>query len=173
MLRPVLRFLLTLAAAVALQVVGMRITPGFVRWVDPFLAITIYVSLAVPGPPALVAGSATGLARDVLSGAAYGLHGFANTAVAYVAARLQMRLVVQDPLRSALLFALCAAVQQVILALLIFFTQPQMAVPRAADALALTLTTALLGGGAVALVARIRRWREETQAARRKRLRLE
>ncbi len=111
-----LRFVIGLICAVLLQTIGLRLFAQFALVFDPFLILVVYHSL--DGSPAWssVRGSAAGLVQDALSGRPYGLHGFANTLVAYAASQLRQHLVIQQPLQVGLLFVLSAALQLATLA---------------------------------------------------------
>ena len=111
----VLRFALGLAAAAVLHTLGSRWIPGFAAAIDLFLVLAVNCSLSSSAGWSAVAGSTAGLARDALSGGLYGLHGFADTLVAYLSARIQQRLLIKKPLQVGTLFAGAAGAQLLIL----------------------------------------------------------
>ena len=117
-------------------------------------------------------GATAGLARDALSGGLYGLNGFADTLVAYLAARLRERLVIQKPLEAGLLFALAAAAQLAVLATLQFLLVSGAELPGLGTLAARMVTCGVLGPLLLLLDRRLRaaagRWREQ----RRRRLKM-
>ncbi len=167
-----LGFLLGLAAATALHTLGARLTAGFPAVFDLYLVLVVYNSLSSPVGWSTAAGSAAGLVRDTLSGGLYGLHGFADTLVAYLAARLRERLVIQKPLQVGLLFALAAAAQLVVLATLQFLLVSGAELPGLGALAARMVTCGVLGPLLLLLDLRLRtsvgRWREH----RRRRLKM-
>ena len=109
----VLFFVLGLGVAAYVQVFGLRIAPGVFRFVDPFLVAVLWSTLGARQPaPVLVAGSVGGLARDALSGAHLGLHGFAYTLTAWILHGLRQRFVIQTPVQIGALFSLIAELAQ-------------------------------------------------------------
>jgi rod shape-determining protein MreD len=111
-----LRFALGLVVATVLHTLGPYLTAQFPAAFDLFLVLAVWTSLSSSASWSAVGGSAAGLFRDALSGGLYGLHGFADTLVAFASARVQQRLLVQQPLQIGLLFAAAAAVQLAIVA---------------------------------------------------------
>ncbi len=167
-----LGFLLGLAAAAALHTLGARLAAGFPAAFDLFLVVVVYNSLSSRLAWSTAGGSAAGLLRDVLSGGLYGLHGFADTLVAYLTARLRERLVIQKPLQVGLLFALAAATQLVILAILQFLLVSGADLPGLGTLAARMVTCGILGPLLLLFDVRLRsvtaRWRER----RRRRLKM-
>lgn len=165
-----LRFTAGLICAVLLQTLGTRY--HFALAIDPFLILVVYYSLE--GSPAWssIGGSAAGLAQDALSGGPYGLHGFANTLVAFAASRLRQRLVIQQPSQVGLLFVLSAALQLAILASLQFLLVSGAEMP-GPGAMALRLTSSgLLGALLFVLAGQVRGWEQRWRARRRRRLKI-
>lgn len=101
----VLRFLLGLAAAVAVHVLGMQIHPATPQYFDPFLVLVIYVSMRASTARSVLAGTLVGWVQDAMTGGLYGLHGFADTATAYLISAVRQRFVVQQPAQVAVLSA--------------------------------------------------------------------
>ena len=162
-----------LIAATVLHTAAVRSVPESALLIDFFLIATLFLTLGRHAAWAILVGTVLGLAHDALSGGPYGLHGFANTFVAWAAALLQTRLVVQGGLEIALLFSLAAALQQAVLAALQFFLVPSSELPQAWSMLMIMVTTglagALLATGSRRLQTAIRAWKEQ----RRRRLTIE
>ena len=114
----VLRFLLGLAAAVSLHVFGLRLHGATPQFFDPFVVLVIYGAMRSGTSRSTVSGSVVGLVQDTLTGGLYGLHGFANTAVAYLISAVRQRFVIQQPLQIAVLAALGGIFQTLVLAFL-------------------------------------------------------
>ena len=112
------RFLAALAAAAVLQFAGTRLWPAFPRAVDLFPLVAMLEARHGRPVSGMFAGMTAGLIADALSGGPFGLHGFANTAVAYGTGRAAQQLVVQRNTSLAAIFAAGAAAQQAILAAL-------------------------------------------------------
>lgn len=165
-------FTLGLLVTTVLHSLGSLLALEFFAFIDFFLVVAVYNSLSSPLGWSTAGGSAAGLVRDALSGGLYGLHGFADTLVAYLAARLQERLVIEKPLQVSLLFGLAAAIQLVILAGLQFLLFSDAELPGLGTMAARMTSSGLLGGTLFVLAARIRsstaRWREQ----RRRRLKM-
>ncbi|MEM8959904.1 MAG: rod shape-determining protein MreD [Acidobacteriota bacterium] len=167
---PFLRFLLALLVCIAVWAIGLRLSPWFPWWVDPFLVLVIYVGLRAAPVWGMVAGSITGLIADAMSGGTYGLFGFANTMVAAASDRLRRRLVAQDTLRLGLIFALAAALQQVVVAGLQFFVLASLPLPSPLMVAGKVLSTAVLGTVAIAVTEWASRAYHQWREARRRRL---
>ncbi len=161
-----LRFIVGLVCAVLLQTVGLRLFARFALVFDPFLILVVYHSL--DGSPAWssVGGSVAGLAQDALSGRPYGLHGFANTLVAYTASRLQQRLVVQQPLQVGLLFVLSAALQLATLASLQFLMVSGAELPGLGSMAARLASSGAAGAMLFVVAGKARDWTSRRRARR-------
>ncbi|MEM1201939.1 MAG: rod shape-determining protein MreD [Acidobacteriota bacterium] len=167
-----LRFLLGLVIAVVIHISGLRLSPHFGQWIDPFLILAIYHSLRFgPGWSAL-GGTVAGLVQDALSGGLYGLHGFANTLVAFVATRVRLRLVIQQPLQVGMLCFLAAALQQTVLASLQFSMTQGTELPSILDMGIKMVATGALGAGLYVLSGKAGDWERRRQEQRRQRPRL-
>lgn len=166
------RFLLGLVAATAVHVLGLKLAAGFARWLDPFLVLVVYHSLEAAPAAAILGGSLAGLARDALTGGTYGLNGFADTVAAYAVAAIEQRFVLQRPLQVGFLFALTAALVQLILAAVAVFLLTGVAPPEP-DSVAWKMATA--GGLGMLLVFlrnRLRGWQRGRRDPARRKLRL-
>lgn len=167
------RLLFALAVVVVLQTLGVSLWRDFTIWVDPFLILTLYFSLGRPVNQSAGAGTLAGLTHDALSGGLFGLHGFADTLVAWLSAVFQQRVVTQQPLSVSLLFAIATALQTVTLALLQMLMVNDGATPDPRSFLGRIVTSAAFGCALFIADKRLRkaehRWREQ----RRRRLRIE
>lgn len=167
-----LRFVVGLICAVLLQTLGLRLFPGFALVFDPFLILVVYHSLDGSTAWSSIGGSATGLAQDALSGGPYGLHGFANTLVAYAASRLRQRLVIQQPSQVGLLFVLSAALQMATLASLQFLVVSGAELPGLGSMAARMASSGIIGALLFVFAGRVRGWEKNWRARRRTRLKL-
>jgi rod shape-determining protein MreD len=167
-----LRFAVGLICAVLLQTLGARYFSPFALAVDPFLILVVYHSL--DGSPAWssIGGSAAGLAQDALSGGPYGLHGFANTLVAFAASRIRQRLVIQQSSQVGLLFVLSAALQLAILASLQFLLVSGAEMPGPGSMAARLTSSGILGALLFVLAGQTRGWEQRRRARRQARLKL-
>lgn len=168
-----LRLLMALAVVVILQTLAVSVWHDFAVWVDPFLILTLYFGLGRTPNQSVGAGTLAGLTHDALSGGLFGLHGAANTLVAWLSALFQQRVVTQQPLTVALLFAIGTAVQTVTLALLQVLMVNDGSAPDGRVFVGRTVTSAILGCLLYVGDHRLRkaehRWREQ----RRRRLRID
>ncbi len=167
-----LRFIVGLILAVLVQSAGLRLFAHFGVAFDPFLILIVYHSLDSSPAWSSIGGSAAGLAQDALSGGLYGLHGFANTLVAYAASRFRQRLVIQQPTQVGLLFVLSAALQLAILASLQFLIVSGAELPGLGSMAARMLTSGLAGALLFILAGRGREWHQQWRARRSGRLKL-
>ena len=167
-----LRFVIGLICAVLLQTLGLRLFSDFALVFDPFLILVVYHSLDSSTAWSSIGGSAAGLAQDSLSGGPYGLHGFANTLVAFAASRLRQRLVIQQPSQVGLLFVLSAAIQMATLASLQFLIVSGAELPGLGSMAARLATSGVLGAALFVLAGKVRRWEAGWRARRRTRLKL-
>lgn len=111
-----LRYLLALAFAAAVHLLGVRASPLAPLVVDPILILVLYHSLVSRRGPDLVGGAVAGLVHDALTGGVYGQLGFVDTVTAYVCARSRQHLVILRPWRLGIVFAMLALLQQTLLA---------------------------------------------------------
>lgn len=160
------RFLLGLVAAVALHVLGMQLRVVSVPlYFDPFLVLVIYVSMRASTARSILAGTLVGLVQDALTGGLYGLHGFADTAVAYLISAVRQRFVIQQSSQIAVLASLGGIFQGLVLAGLQLALVTDAELPGATSSfikVALTgLTTLAVYVGSNRLLAYERRRREQ------------
>ncbi len=126
---PAVRFLIALAAVVALHFVGARISDDLPRLLDLFLVMVVFYGLQGDLILGLAVGLLVGLVTDAVTGGLYGLHGFADTIVGYGTAYAAQRLVIRRPPGIFLMFALAAAAQQAILVGLVVMLLADPALP--------------------------------------------
>lgn len=162
---------LTLAAALCSS--GQLLFPGLLAWFDPFLVVVLFHSLERQPGWSMVEGCAAGLARDVLSGGLYGLHGIADTVVGFAAARLRQRLVIQRGIQVALMAALGAALQHALVAIVEAAFLPGGDGPDPLQAGVSMVSTGLACAGLYALTHRFGDWRRQRREQRRRRPTLE
>ena len=119
-----------------------------------------------------MSGGTTGLAQDALSGGLYGLHGFADTLVAYTSSRLQQRLVIQQPSQVGLLFVLAAALQLAVLATLQFLLVSGSELPGLGTMIARMMSSGIAGVALFVFAGKAREWDRRLRARRRRRLKI-
>jgi rod shape-determining protein MreD len=132
--------------------------------------LAVWNSLSSSVSWSLVGGSAAGLCRDALSSGLYGLHGFADTLVAFASARVQQRLLIQQPLQIGLLFAVAAAFQLAVLAALQYLLLPGSEMPSAGSGVARMASCGVLGTLLSVSSTRFRKALDQRREQRRKRL---
>lgn len=165
-------FVLGLLSATILQTLGTRLWAPFPAYVDLFLVLAVYNSLENSVAWSTLGGSAAGLGRDALSGGPFGLHGFAATLVVHLAARLQQRLVIQQPLQVGALLALAAALQLATLATLQFLLVAGSELP-SLTAMGVRMASSGAAGAVLYMLAnRTRAAGEQWREKRRRRLRI-
>lgn len=147
----VVRVVLGLLAAVAVHTLGVHLVPGFSRFVDLFLLITVLGGLSGHSLTGLTSGLAAGLTYDALTGSPFGLFGFTNTLVGYLTARVTQRLVIQRASSVGLLTAGFAIVQQLVLLMVHALAAPPVPWPDLRWLLLRALTCGVLGGMLVSL----------------------
>ena len=167
-----LRFAIGLVCATLLQALGLRLSSHFFLAVDPFLILVVYHSLDSTPAWSSIGGSTAGLAQDALSGGLYGLHGFADTLVAYTSSRLQQRLVIQQPPQVGLLFVLAAALQLAILATLQFLLVGGAELPGLGMMIARMASSGIIGTALFIFAGKARQWERNWSARRRRRLKI-
>ena len=167
------RFLLALFGAAAIQAVGVHTIGSFFMVIDLFLVLAVFNALESGPAGSMLGGSVAGLAQDALSGGFFGLHGFVDTLVAWAVMKVRQRLVIQQAGQVGLLFALAAAFQLTLLALLQYSMLPGSRLP---DVLTMAVRMVATGTAGILLSIfseragrRLDAWREQ----RRRRLRLE
>ncbi len=150
------KVLLALLAACLVQVLGVSVSPLFARLVDPFLLVLVWYSLRTGPVGAELLGTGVGLLQDGLSGGLFGLHAFANTVVGFAVALAAQRVVVGQQAARVLIFAAAAALQQLVLAILLRAMVSGSPLPALASVLAKVVTSALLGAALISMESRAR-----------------
>ena len=169
----ILRFLLGLAFATVVFVVGLRIDGRFTTLVDPFLIFAVYHSLRHPPLGSAVGGSTAGLVQDALTGGLFGLHGFATTAVAYAVSWIRQRFVIQQPSQVGILCVLAAAFQGLLLTVLQASMVAGGDLPEPSDTLLRMVTTGVLGAAVFVTAEHFFAWEQQYREKRSRRLRLD
>ena len=123
------KLFLVLSAALLAHLVCTRLMPSFPQRLDIFLVVVVLHALEGNSFSALLFGLLAGLVQDSLSGGPFGLYGFADTAVAYGAARLAQRLVIQRATGVFSVVSFASLLQLVILASLAFLLLPNPSLP--------------------------------------------
>ena len=167
------RLVVALAVAVGVHALGVGLVPGFARVVDVFLLVTVLQGLSGRSLAGLTGGLAAGLTHDALTGGPFGLHGFADTLVGYLTARLAQRLVIQRASGVALVVAGLTIVQQLLLLLVHGLAAPPVPWPDPAWLLLRALTCGLLGGMLVLLRGLWHRGRRARRRRKTRRLRMD
>jgi len=124
-----LRFVGALLAVIVLHSLGVRLVGSFAVYVDLFLVLTVAWAFGASPLTGLTAGLAAGLAADAFSGGLYGLNGFANTMVGYMTAVVVLNLAKLNTSGAAIVFAMAALAQQLIVVLLALLLLPTPEVP--------------------------------------------
>lgn len=159
------RLVVGLLVATALQAGLTAVAPGLAGLVDPFVVVMVWVAVATTPMPAQVAGMVTGFARDVFTGRPFGLGGFAGTLIGYAVARFAQHLLVRQPRTIALVFALAAAAEQAIVAVLEIVLMGDPVIPAIDQVAIRVIATTMLGvvwyNSEHALLRAIARWRRE------------
>jgi rod shape-determining protein MreD len=167
-----LRYLVALAGALLLHLIGVRLLPHFADAADVFLVVVVWFSLSGRPASAQLSGMGAGLVHDALSGSPFGLHGMANTVVGYAVARTAQKLLFQQRGTRTLAFLLAAAVQQAAVVALMVFLLPNSQLPQLRWILVKLAVTPALGLALVGGEARARRWWAARRGRRGSRLRL-
>ena len=142
---PAVRFILSLAAVVALHFVGAQLSSDLPRVLDLFLILVVVYAVGGDLLVGLSVGLVAGLTTDAVTGGLYGLHGFADTIVGYGTAFAAQRLVIRRPLGVFLMFALASAAQQAILVGLVVMLLAEPALPGLTWTLARVAATGVVG----------------------------
>lgn len=169
----VLRFGIGLAAAVAIHTLGPRLVPEFSHVVDVFLVVTVLQGLTGNSLVGMVGGLVAGLTHDALTGAPFGLYGFADTLVGYVTARLAQRLVIQRAFGVGLVVAGFVWLQQLSVVLVQLLAAPPVAWPSPGWWLLRSVVAGCLGGMLVFLQSLWQRGRASQKQRRTRRLRMD
>ena len=120
-----------------------------VFYVDDKVFLVLALAWAFGASPltGLVAGLVTGLAADAFSGGLYGLNGFANTLVGYLTAVAVLNLAKLNTSGAAIVYALAAVVQQLVLIVLALLLLPHPEPPALVAVLWKVVFTSALGAG--------------------------
>ncbi len=167
-----LRFAFGLGAVTLMQSLGQHLFSHFSLGIDLFLVLVVYHSLDNSPAWSSLGGSTVGLAQDALSGGLYGLHGFANTLVAYLSSRLQQRLVIQQPSQVGLLFVVAAALQLATLTTLQFLLVDAVELPGLVSMTARMSSSGVIGAMLFAFVGKTRELEGRWRARRSRRLKI-
>ncbi len=163
-----LKFAAALLVVTALHLLGVELWSGFSLVFDLFLVLAVLNALDGDTFAGLWGGLAAGLVTDAVTGGLYGMHGLADTILAYGTAYATQRLVVQRPASVLLVFSLAAAVQQLTLVALSLLLLPDPELPGFLWVLAKAVSSGLLGVAVFAarrtLLARIGLWRRSRAA---------
>lgn len=144
-MRRLLEFLAALGAVVLLHAFGTRASAEFPAHVDLFLVLVVAWAAESTTLGGLAAGLVVGFAADALSGGPFGLNGFADTLVGYGTALAVANLAKLNTLGAAALYAVAAAVQQLMLVMLVVLLVPQPSVPTLEGVLWKIASAGLLG----------------------------
>ena len=151
------KFLVALLAAYLVHLVGVSVSPLLPRIVDPFLLVVVWYSMRTTPVGAELIGTATGLVQDGISGGLFGLHAFAGTLVGYGVALAAQRIVVGQQAARVLVFAAAAALQQLVLVVLLrSLVGANAPSPSLGSFIGKVLVTALLGAALIGMEARAR-----------------
>ena len=167
-----LRFLLGLAAAVGIHAAGLALYADMPRLLDPFAVLVIYRALRSNVAPSAATGSVVGLTQDVFTGGLYGLHGFANTLVAYMVSAVRQRFLIHQPIQVAVLATLGGTLQLATLSFLQFSLVTDAEIPHPGFAAAKALITGILTMLVYVGANRFFKWEREWREKRSRRLRL-
>jgi rod shape-determining protein MreD len=166
-----LRLLIGVVLALLVHLIGVRFVPALSRYLDIFLIVVTLYALEGNSLASIGVGLFVGLLQDGLGNGPIGLFGFADTAVAYLTARLAQRLVIQRASGVLLVIGFASLLQQALLVLLAFVLLPSPAVP---DPLGLALQSAikaaLCGVLGMMLYGGLGQWRRGVETRRRGRM---
>lgn len=168
----VLKFLFALALTVLVHVLLARLWPESVEVLDLFLILTVLVAVGGRSAPAIAAGVAAGFARDTFSGGLYGLHGFADTLIGYLVARVAQRIDLDNLPAVGLATAVATLAQKVVLIVLGLAFSGLGETPEPLWVLVQAGLNGLLAGLLYSLGGRLRRLRSAAERRRLSRLRL-
>lgn len=167
-----LRFVLGLIVACALHTLGLRIHIAAPLFFDPFVVLVIYASMRTSTARSSLIGTFVGLVQDALTGGLYGLHGFANTSVAFLISAIRQRFVIQQPSQVAVLAGLGGMFQITILSFLQFALVAQAEIVHPGFALAKTFVTGLVTLAVYVGSDRFFAWERHRREQRSRRIRL-
>jgi rod shape-determining protein MreD len=158
-----LRFAAALLVVTVAHLLGVGLWSGFGLVFDLFLVVAVFNALDGDTFAGLAGGLVAGLVADAVTGGLYGLHGLADTLVAYGTAFATQRLVVQRAPSVFLVFTLAVALQQLLLAAVTLLMLPRPELAAYPWMVAKVVGTGLVGVNAFfarrQLQARFSRWR--------------
>ncbi len=172
-MRPLLRFVVGLLAALVLHLAAARVFPALPRSVDFFLICLVANALGTSPIYGMLGGLVAGLVADALAGGPFGLYGLAGTVVGYGTAFVAQRLVIQRSISAVGVFFAAAVAQQAVLLALAVLVLPQPRAPDWLGVLVKAASTALLGALLFAARRMLHRRVESWQLGRPSRLRLQ
>ncbi len=164
----VLRFFAALLVVVSVHALGVRVYADFAVYVDVFLLLTIAWAFESTTLVGLAVGLATGLAADAFAGGPYGLNGFANTFIGYCTAFTVANLAKMNASGAVVLYALAAAVQQILLVALVMLMIPNAVPPPVLAVVVKVAITGLAGvfifRGRLKLIHTLGQWRQARES---------
>jgi rod shape-determining protein MreD len=166
------RFLGALLAVFVIHLLGVTFVPYFSSAVDLFVVWIVLEASRGDEVRGMLAGVCSGLAEDALSGALYGLHGFAGTVVGFAVARTSRRLASQDPGVLGLVALGAQPLHELVAILLESLLVAEGGQPLLGWIAVRTLTTALLALAALVVAERFERRWDDWQKTRTRRVSL-
>lgn len=168
----VVRFFAGLLAVFVTHLLGVTFVPYFSSAIDLFLVLIVLEASRGDEVRGMLAGVVTGLAEDALSGALYGLHGFAGTVVGFAVARTSRRMASQDPGVLGLVALGAQPVHELTVALLQSLLLPEGNRPDLPWMAVRTLTTAVLAFAVLVVGDRLGQRYGDWQKSRRRRVKI-
>lgn len=168
----VARFFAGLLAVFVTHLLGVTFVPYFSSAIDLFLVLIVLEASRGDEVRGMLAGVVTGLAEDALSGALYGLHGFAGTVVGFAVARTSRRMASQDPGVLGLVALGAQPVHELTVALLQSLLLPEGTRPDLPWMAVRTLTTAVLAFAVLVVGERLGQRYGVWQKSRRRRVKI-
>lgn len=163
-------FLLALVLCVLVQAAGLALWPGFSLVMDAFLVLTLLRAMDSPPVPAMLYGALAGWATDALAGTPLGLHGIADTLVAFAVSMAAQRLVLRQGVGLLVACTAAAALQQLVLWPLAAAFAAGAQAPGFGWAVAKSLAVAVVATAIKGIGRRLRGRRRERRRARSSRL---
>jgi rod shape-determining protein MreD len=166
------RFLGGLFAVFVIHLLGVTFVPYFSSAIDVFLVLIVLEASRGDEVRGMAAGVVTGFAEDALSGALYGLHGFAGTVVGFAVARTSRRMASQDAGVLGLVALGAQPLHELVVALLESLLVPEGGRPDLPWVAVRTLTTAFLAFAVLVVGERFGRRLDDWHKTRRRRLKI-
>ena len=161
-----------LLAAVVLHFVGMRLFPSLAGLADLFLVAVVLNALGGNSLSGLGFGFVAGLVHDSLTSGPFGLFGFADTLVGYLAARLAQRLVIQRATGVLGVVSFAAILESAIVVGLALLLLPSPELPSPIVVFARAGICGLIGFAIHLVTTRLRRGLDARRRGRMSRLRM-